>query len=247
MRSIDQKLILFFVLILTGCVGPRMGIHPVVPVGGAMTQFHTPQDIYHVVGPSETLWRISKTYGVDVQSILEANQLEDPTKINNGQRLLIPGTTGPRAVIPLYPTKRWTHIVIHHTATDEGNAHEIDRIHHKRGFWNGMGYHFLIDNGTDSKQDGQIEVGPRWIKQQDGAHANADGMNEKGIGVALVGNYSERHVTQAELNSLAFLVKTLQKYYRIPANRVIRHRDVPGKNTECPGLNFPWEEFRRKL
>ena len=209
--------------------------------------FLSPRDVHHVVGPSETLWRISKTYNVDMNMLMRANHLSDPTKIKNGQRLVIPQTMGPKPVIPLYPNPRWTHIVIHHTATDEGNAYEIDRIHHNRGFWNGMGYHFLIDNGTDGKSDGQIEIGPRWIKQMVGAHANADGMNEKGIGISLVGNYSQRQVSAAELDSLVFLVRTLKNYYHIPDYNIIRHKDVLGKNTECPGNNFPWNDFKRRI
>ena len=110
-----------------------------------------------------------------------------------------------------------------------------------------MGYHFLIDNGTATKSDGQIEVGPRWIKQEVGAHANANGMNEHGIGIAIVGNYSETYLNETELESLVYLVTTLQRYYHIPDRNVIGHRDVPGKNTECPGKNFPWAEFKRRL
>lgn len=216
-----------------------------VPYSGAL--FSSPHNIYHTVGPSETLWRISKTYGVDLRAVMAANNLSDPKKIKNGQRLLIPHTVGPRPVIPIYPAKRWTHIVIHHTATHNGDAYSIDRLHHKRGFWNGLGYHFLVNNGTSGKVDGQIQVGPRWVKQQDGAHANAAGMNEKGIGIALVGNYSEDRVSTAELDMLIFLVKTLQRYYRIPNKNVIAHRHVPGKNTECPGTHFPWTEFKHRL
>ena len=80
-----------------------------------------------------------------------------------------------------------------------------------------------------------------------GAHANAAGMNEKAIGIALVGNYSEQNISEVEMHSLVFLVRTLQEYYKIPASRVIGHRDVPGKSTECPGANFPWIRFKKQL
>lgn len=239
-----------FFCFLAGCAGqPRsvqsMGGSPVSVYGQSSMQ--SPHNVYHVVGPQETLWRISKTYGVDMNEIMRANNLDDPQKIKNGQQLVIPNTLGAKPVVPLYPTKRWTHIVIHHTATQDGDAYSIDNLHQKRGFWNGLGYHFLINNGTNGKEDGQIQVGPRWIKQMDGAHANADGMNEKGIGIVLVGNFSERQVTAKELDSLVFLVRILKDYYRVPDSRIIRHSDVPGKHTECPGLNFPWSEFKRRI
>lgn len=237
-------MIAFFAGCATG--PPRVkGPTSVMPGGGVM--FSHPQTITHIVGPSETLWRISKTYSVDMNTLLKANKLSDPTKLEKGQKLIIPNTYGPKPVIPLYPSRKWTHIVIHHTATDDGNSLTIDQLHHKRGFWNGLGYHFLIDNGTDTRQEGQIEVGPRWIKQLDGAHANANGMNEHGIGISLVGNYSKTYVTPQQLDSLTFLVRTLQKYYKIPKDRVIRHRDVPGKHTECPGNHFPWQQFKKRL
>ena len=236
-------------MFFAGCVStppapvPYRGPISVVGSSGAAV----PHTLYHTIGPSETLWRISKTYGVDMNELMRVNGITDAKKINNGQELVIPNTLGAKPVVPLYPTKRWTHIVIHHTATHQGDAYSIDQLHQRRGFWNGLGYHFLINNGTNGKEDGQIQVGPRWIKQMDGAHANAAGMNEKGIGIVLVGNFSEKKLSQKELDSLVFLVKTLQNFYRIPSRNVIRHSEVPGKHTECPGTQFPWAEFKRQI
>ena len=140
----------------------------------------------------------------------------------------------------------WRYIVIHHSATDDGNARQFDKAHRRRG-WDELGYHFVIDNGTTTKIDGQIEASPRWIKQMDGAHCNAAGMNQCGIGICLVGDFTHHPPSQAQMDSLVLLVNILQKYYRIPLKRVIGHRDVPGKITECPGKSFPWDEFKRRL
>jgi LysM repeat protein len=138
----------------------------------------------------ESIWRLSKMYEVSMESILEANRLKPGEPIQVGQKLIIPNTRVFRNVIPLYPNAEWKYVVVHHTATDIGNATLIHNSHHDRGFWYGLGYHFLIDNGTLGKGDGQIEASPRWIKQQPGAHCKANGMNAAGIGVALVGNFS---------------------------------------------------------
>ena len=223
-----------------------------LPVGSIIHAADVPvfvrQDIYHQVARMETLWRISKTYGVGMQSVMQANGLKNPSSIKVGQVLLIPQASEVRSVIPVYNVRPWSYIVIHHTATETGSASTIDALHYRRGFPNGLGYHFLIDNGTQGKVVGQIEVGPRWIKQAIGAHANAAGMNEKGIGISLIGNFSEqRYVPEQQLNSLVFLVNALRKHYGIPLEHVIRHRDVPGKSTECPGNYFPWDEFKRRL
>lgn len=230
---------------MRGVVGPLSPGQSLVvsdPLMGAPLQ-----TVYHEVGPMETLWRIAKEYDVSIQSIMAENHIKDPSKISAGQRLRIPDTRGLRPVIPIYRSRSWSYIVVHHTATDVGNASLINKAHHQRGFWDGLGYHFLIDNGTLGKLDGQIEISPRWVKQQDGAHCNASGMNQKGIGIALVGNFSQGQVSHGQLNSLVFLTSTLMKHYQIPIQNVFGHRDVPGKKTECPGKHFPWKEFISKL
>lgn len=239
---------------LSGCAStpPASGLRNNGAPVSAITSYipspsYAPRDIYHEVGPSESLWRISKTYNVDMATVMRVNNLTSTTQLKKGQKLLIPNTYGPRPNIPLYPTTRWTYIVIHHTATDQGSAFSIDTLHLKRGWENGMGYHFLIDNGTRGKTVGQIEVGPRWLKQMEGAHTKQGDWNKKAIGISVVGNYSETGLPEPMLVSLTFLVETLQKFYNIPDQNVVGHRDVQGAATECPGKFFPWSEFKRRL
>jgi N-acetylmuramoyl-L-alanine amidase len=205
------------------------------------------QTITHEVAPLETVWRISRMYDVSPETIYAANSLKPGDPIHQGQKLLIPNAKALRNIIALYPNARWKYIVIHHTATDVGKSYLINRSHLDRGFWNGLGYHFLIDNGTLGKGDGQIEVAPRWIKQQSGAHCNVAGMNEKGIGIALVGNFNNEVPTANQLQSLNYLLKTLSQYYHIPVAHIIGHRDAPGAATECPGKRFPMTSVRQCL
>jgi len=47
--------------------------------------------VYHTVRKGETLWRISRTYDVKMESIRRANHIRDPRDINTGRRLFIPG------------------------------------------------------------------------------------------------------------------------------------------------------------
>ncbi|MCX7822574.1 MAG: N-acetylmuramoyl-L-alanine amidase [Syntrophobacterales bacterium] len=202
--------------------------------------------LVHEVAPLETLWRISKMYGVSAETIRRANNLRSD-RLEIGQRLIIPNAAYFKNIIPLYPSTKWRYIIIHHTATEIGKAFTIHESHQMRGFINGLGYHFLIDNGTLGKGDGQIEVSPRWIKQEDGAHCKAGGMNTVGIGVALVGNFNEKSPTQSQLNSLIALLKALMEYYRIPITNVMGHREVQGANTDCPGNLFPWTTVKVAL
>lgn len=205
------------------------------------------QDVVHVIGPAETIYRISKMYDVSAESILEANHITDPRKMRIGQELIIPRAAPLRPVIPVFKTKKWKYIIIHHSVTDAGDARSLDLIHRRRGFERGLGYHFVIDNGTNTKIDGQIEASPRWTKQLDGAHCSAAGMNKCAIGICLVGDFTDSEPSCAQMESLVILVNTLRGYYRIPSSHILRHKDVPGAKTECPGRSFPWQEFKARL
>ena len=46
--------------------------------------------IVHIVKPGEWIWQIARTYGVDPQSIIDANNLVNPRMIQPGQELVIP-------------------------------------------------------------------------------------------------------------------------------------------------------------
>jgi N-acetyl-anhydromuramyl-L-alanine amidase AmpD len=185
-------------------------------------------------------------YEVDIEVIKKVNRISDVTNIDIGQRLYIPNAAQRKNVITLYPSNKWDYIIIHHSATESGNSMEFNKAHLNRG-WQGVGYHFIIDNGTCGKDDGQIETSPRWIKQMDGAHCKAGGMNENGIGICLVGNFSQEKVSVKQMDTLVYLVNRLRKYYRIPRRNIMGHGRVPGANTECPGTKFPWKEFWYKL
>ena len=219
----------------------------------SMTSYGSPlstgirSDVIHTVAPLETVWRISKMYDVSMQDIIRANRLRNASSLEKGQRLVIPNAAPIRPIIPLYPSYKWKYIIIHHSATEAGNALAFDNSHHRRGFTSGLGYHFVIDNGTSGKTNGQIEVSPRWIKQQNGAHCKANRMNPRSIGVCLVGNFSKTRVNSKQLDALVYLVDKLKRYYKIPIKNIVGHGHVHGAQTACPGSNFPWREFRRRL
>ncbi len=47
--------------------------------------------VYHVVERHQTLYRICKTYRVDIEAVASVNGIADPSKIQTGQRIFIPG------------------------------------------------------------------------------------------------------------------------------------------------------------
>ena len=57
-----------------------------------------PRGVYHTVQPGQTLYRISRSYGVDAEYLARINGIDDPTRLRAGQRLLIPGARDMRTV-----------------------------------------------------------------------------------------------------------------------------------------------------
>ena len=57
--------------------------------------------VFHAVRRGETLYRIAKSYGIDVREVMEVNGLQDPQKLEVGMELFIPGATRVVEVPPL--------------------------------------------------------------------------------------------------------------------------------------------------
>ena len=240
MRIATAACLLFLAGSLSGCVtAPSRAPGAFAPGTG----------VWHVVESGSTLWRISKAYGVDVNELMRANRITDPTQLAVGQKLFIPGVRGAQPVEPYRPlTGRsveavvgpkqyvcaWRTITLHHSATPEGNAASFDRNHRRRGL-GGLFYHFVIGNGRGSG-DGEIEVGWRWREQ-----AQVERCND--IQICLVGNFNRQQVSARQFDALASLVSTLCRQYGIPASNIRSHKHIRGKKTDCPGRNFPFDRL----
>lgn len=145
--------------------------------------------------------------------------------------------------------RRWTAIVIHHSGTSSGNAAIFDRWHREGNHWEGVGYDFVVGNGTDSR-DGQVEVTFRWRQQRTGAHCKTPGnwANENAVGICLVGNFNDTAPTARQMRSLVRLIRFLQGRYSIPKSRIYGHNTTPGARiTECPGRRFPMARLKSML
>jgi lysozyme len=67
-----------------------------IPYTGGTTS-NPPAGLTYTVKAGDTLSSIAKTYGVTTAAIQQANNIADPSKIVVGQRIIIPGVTGPAA------------------------------------------------------------------------------------------------------------------------------------------------------
>lgn len=143
--------------------------------------------------------------------------------------------------------KKWSAIIIHHSATENGNAAIFDRMHREENHWDGIGYDFVIGNGSYSG-DGEIEVTFRWQRQIPGAHCGGtpdNWANKDAVGICLVGNFDYREPTAKQMQSLSKLIRFLQNRYGISTSRIYGHGDTPGARvTDCPGRMFPIERLK---
>ena len=142
----------------------------------------------------------------------------------------------------------WKKIVIHHSASPTivrrngqnvpVNAAMIKEWHLTRG-WSDVGYHFII------LPDGRCEQGRPLYRP--GAHCVAGRRNFLGIGVCLVGNFSQTEVPDAQYKGLLDQVEKLLTAYHLKVEDVELHREVIGAATECPGRYFPEDLLRKDL
>jgi hypothetical protein len=145
---------------------------------------------------------------------------------------------------------RWRYIVVHNSGTKQGSASAFEHYHRNvRRMPNGLAYHFVIGNGTSTKE-GAIEIGNRWHRQIQGGHVHSDYLNNIAIGVCLVGDFNRGSPRKGQLDSLEELIDYLRgrvgKIQRQSA--VVRaHKDInpPQWPTDCPGNDFPYRWLRK--
>jgi len=182
----------------------------------------------------------------DHSSKIAQPRLLTPNKTRTDVSENIPGDWLP----PSQVEKKWIAIVIHHSATKNGSAAIFDKWHKEGNYWEGVGYNFVIGNGTDSG-DGQVEVTFRWRNQIIGAHCGGtrgNWANKYAVGICLVGNFNHTTPTMQQMRSVVKLVRFLQNRYGIPKSRVYGHNTTPGtRATDCPGKHFPMAKLKSML
>ena len=144
---------------------------------------------------------------------------------------------------------RWTHILIHHSLTADGQTvswQAIRRWHmgqhpdspYRSKPMSDIGYHFGVEL---IGQDYEILMGRDLDK--DGAHCVA--ANRFAIGICLVGNFDLAAPPPGQWRKALRLVRALQKVLGIPNANVLGHRSFDRKS--CPGKYFDMEKFCQEL
>ncbi len=148
-------------------------------------------------------------------------------------------------------------LVLHHTLTKDGktvNWEAIRNYHKNERGWRDIGYHFGIE-----KIGSHYEVLAGRGLDMPGAHAI--GVNQNSIGIAIVGNFDESTVERKLYEKIISFVLSLARFFSIPAERVIGHREVhilaevglisehykSSGRKSCPGWNFSMNVIRARL
>ena len=130
-----------------------------------------------------------------------------------------------------------TRLVFHGSASKEGGAAQLDRLHRQaKGLRGGLAYHFVIGNGTQSA-DGAVEVGRRWLagKSEGGVTSAEEGTTS--ISVCFIGDFHSAGPSNAQLEALDELVDYLT--VKIGPLTVLSHRELEGGEVSCLGPFFP--------
>jgi lipoprotein NlpD len=116
-RALSRASLLLFAAALAPCACIRQARLPVVSHQGVGYAVDEPDfesespsqapgprpagpGIHHRVQRGETLWRIAHTYGISLEELQRANGLSDPTQIEVGAMLLVPGADRELTVPP---------------------------------------------------------------------------------------------------------------------------------------------------
>lgn len=142
-------------------------------------------------------------------------------------------------------------IIIHHSLTKDGQVPDwpaIRRYHVETNGWNDIGYHWGIED-----VDGKLVLQTGRAVGTAGAHCKEAGMNQRSIGVCVVGNFDLAPPSVEKVYFLRDLCYSLMVNYQIPASKVIGHRDAgllagfdwqKGQFKTCPGRLFPMASLR---
>ena len=120
-------------------------------------------------------------------------------------------------------------IIIHNADATSCSVYDIDRWHKGNG-WSGIGYDYFI------RKEGSVWTG----RPENAIGAHTIGQNSSSIGICLEGAFMREKPTRAQLNSLYYLIADIRaRRGNLP---VYGHKDF--NNTDCPGINFPLEQFK---
>ena len=223
MSRLLNILISIYVLASLSCASKPPVSPPPISLPAPVTK---PEGIYHTVEKSETLWRICKTYKVNMQEVAELNNIKNPSLIRVGDKIFIPGAK--------------QQLQVKSTPPDIGEAPEI--ILSKGMFiWPVKGKivkQFGMNNGF--KNDGidiAASAGSKVVAAYSGKVVFASEL--KGYGNTIIIQHNDKYAT-VYANNKSILVK---KGAVVKTGQLIsRAGNSSGVTTTIPHLHFQIRE-----
>lgn len=145
-------------------------------------------------------------------------------------------------------------LTYHHEA-GEGSAFDIAKYHVNNLGWDHIGYTWVIENDGVINQTLDLDEVPYhagWVAGDDLAEfPNKDKQyyNDHYLAVCLVGDFTKRLPTAAQLKSAAILGYAFKKA-TAGLGELVGHNELPGKTTACPGqldMNYIRAEVDRMM
>lgn len=134
------------------------------------------------------------------------------------------------------------YIMIHHSDSKDDRNYlnwlDIYRWHVLEKGWSYPGYHYGVEWANERAYI--IPGRPEWSR---GAHCNTANMNNKSIGICIIGNFSSERPAQELLDKLYELIDDIYKRYGKQL-KVVGHKEF--NPTSCPGDAFPLDEVKSK-
>jgi len=133
-------------------------------------------------------------------------------------------------------------IIIHHSFTEDTllkDYNAIKRYHTEVKGWSDIGYHWVLENVA-----GRLHWIPGRDEKREGAHTI--GMNDKSIGICVVGNFDKEVPSDEIYKEVAKKCKKLMQKYNLSVDDIEPHRKYAGYKT-CPGKNFDIDKVKEYI
>jgi len=136
-----------------------------------------------------------------------------------------------------HPTKEYSkrpleaikYIVIHHSATTEGNAFSFARYHVNSRDWPGIGYHYVILGDGTIQRTNELTTVSYHVKD----------YNSVALGICLVGDFTKDTPEVSQKKALKELCQDIFSQLNLGIENVKGHNELtsPGY-TQCPALDM---------
>lgn len=136
---------------------------------------------------------------------------------------------------------RWTRVLVHHSATHDGDGldyRSIRSYHVDHQGWQDIGYHAVVERVGD-----RVFTIPGRPTTMVGSHC--PGQNSTALGICLVGNFDLAPPSEALLEEAAETIAGWVARFGIAVGEIRAHREF--KSTDCPGAHFPLADLRQRV